>query len=148
MMGVCNNMRMQLTQVRLIVTDFAAVAAYYRDVIGLTPQFDATTPPYTAFKPDQGSTLSLHERADLTELLGDDVLRHAGAGDTAMVSLRVEDLDAYLTEVTARGAEVLAGPVDFGGRVLGAYLRDPEGNLIEIQQWLQVRDGGAIPSAG
>jgi catechol 2,3-dioxygenase-like lactoylglutathione lyase family enzyme len=147
-MGVCNNIGVQLTQVRLIVSDFAAVAAYYRDVIGLTPQFPRLEAPYAAFKPEQGSSLSLHERADLTQILGEGVLRAAGpACDAAMVSLRVDDLDAYLAEVRARGAEVLAGPVDFGGRVLGAYLRDPEGNLIEIQQWLQVRDGGAVPSA-
>jgi lactoylglutathione lyase len=148
MMGTCNNIHMQLTQIRLIVSDFAAVAAYYRDVVGLTPQFAGIEPPYAAFKPEQGSALCLHDRADLAEVLGEGVLRAAGTADAAMVSLRVDDLDAYLAGVTARGADVVAGPVEFGGRVRGAYLRDPEGNLIEIQQWLQVRDGGPVPSAG
>lgn len=149
MMCVCNNTVVHLTQIRLIVSDFPAVAAYYRDVIGLTPQFAADIqPPYVAFKPEQGSGLCLHERANLTEVLGDGVLREAGKADAAMVSLRVDDLDAYLTEVTARGAEVVAGPVEFGGRVRSAYLRDPEDNLIEIQQWLQVHGGGPVPSAG
>jgi predicted enzyme related to lactoylglutathione lyase len=49
--------------------------------------------------------------------------------------------------VTARGATVIAGPVEFGGRTRNVYLRDPEGNLIEIQQWLRVRDCGPIPAA-
>lgn len=149
MMGLCNNLGMQLTQIRLIVSDFAAVAAYYRDVIGLTPQFaHSVEPPYTAFKPEQGSSLCLHDRADLARMLGDGVLREAGRSDAALVSLRVDDLDAYLAEVTARGAEVLAGPVTFGGRTRNAYLRDPEDNLIELQQWLRVRDGGPVPTAG
>ncbi|HEY4455943.1 MAG TPA: VOC family protein [Pseudonocardiaceae bacterium] len=139
---------MHLTQIRLIVSDFAAVAAYYRDVIGLTPQFEPVEPPYAAFKPTQGSALCLQDRADLATALGDGVLRESGKADAALVSLRVDDLDAYLTDVTARGADVVAGPVTFGERVRNAYLRDPEGNLIEIQQWLQVRDGGPVPSAG
>jgi predicted enzyme related to lactoylglutathione lyase len=147
MMGACNNIGVQLTQIRLIVSDFAAVAAYYRDVIGLTPQFATVEPPYAAFKPEQGSSLCLHDRADLAAMLGEGVLREAARSDAALVSLRVEDLDAYLAEVTARGAEAVAGPVNFGERVRSAYLRDPEGNLIELQQWLQVRDGGAVPSA-
>ena len=68
-------------------------------------------------------------------------------GDGALIALRVDDLDAYLAEVKARGATVIAGPVEFGGRTRNAYLRDPEGNLIEIQQWLKVRDGDPIPPA-
>jgi lactoylglutathione lyase len=144
MMGMCNNMHVHLTQIRLIVSDFPAVAAYYRDVIGLKPQFEhVLEPPYTAFKPELGSALCLHERADLVRMLGEEV-----GADTALVSLRVDDLDAYLAEVTARGAKLIAGPTTFGDRTRNAYLRDPEGNLIELQQWLKVRDGGPIPSAG
>ncbi len=147
MMGICNNVRVHLTQIRLIVSDFPAVAAYYHDVIGLKPQFEhLLEPPYTAFKPELGSALCLHERADLVRMLGDGVLSSAG-GDAALVSLRVDDLDAYLAEVTARGAQVIAGPSTFGDRTRNAYLRDPEGNLIELQQWLKVRDGGPIPPA-
>ncbi|HJP76756.1 MAG TPA: VOC family protein [Pseudonocardiaceae bacterium] len=139
---------MHLTQIRLIVDDFPAVAAYYRDVIGLKPQFEhLLEPPYTAFKPELGSSLCLHERADLARMLGDGVLADAPSGDAALVSLRVDDLDAYLAEVAGRGAQVVAGPVTFGDRTRNAYLRDPEGNLIELQQWLTVRDGGAVPSA-
>lgn len=64
-----------------------------------------------------------------------------------MVSLRVDDLDAYLGEVRGRGTEIAAGPVEFGGRIRCAYLRDPEGNLIEIQQWLVTRAGERVPPA-
>ena len=147
MMGVCNNMGVHLTQIRLIVSDFPAVAAYYRDVIGLTPQFEQVSPPYAAFKPELGSALCLHERADLACVLGEGVLAAPSKGDAALVALRVEDLDEYLTQARARGARVIAGPVEFGGRTRNAYLRDPEDNLIEIQQWLEVRAGGPVPAA-
>lgn len=137
---------MHLTQIRLLVTDFAGCAAWYRDVLGLTPQFDPPRPPYAAFKPDQGSALSLHERADLGARLGLE-LGEPG-GDRALVSLRVDDLAGYLASVRARGGQVLSGPVDFDGRLRAAYLRDPEGNLVEIQQWLTTREGGPVPPAG
>ena len=136
---------MHLTQIRLIVGDFARSVEFYRDVVGLRPQAEHPEAPYAAFKPELGSSLCLHERGDLDAMLGG-VLRQ-GRGDTALISLRVDDLDAYLTEIRARGAEIASGPVEFGGRIRCAYLRDPEGNLIEIQQWLVTRSGEPVPPA-
>lgn len=133
---------MHLTQTRLVVTDFDTTFRYYRDVIGLTPQFDPPQPPYAAFKADLGSALALHERTDLAAALGD-ALRVSGerGGDQAVVALRVDDLAGYLAGAVERGAVIAAGPVEFGGRLRSAYLRDPEGNLVEIQQWLTTRTG-------
>ncbi|MGF6886284.1 lactoylglutathione lyase [Nocardia sp. GAS34] len=136
---------MHLTQIRLIVSDFAGSVSFYRDVVGLTPQLENPEPPYAAFKPELGSSLCLHERTDLDAMLGG-VLR-PGHGDTALISLRVDDVDAYITEIRARGAEITTGPVEFGGRIRCAYLRDPEGNLVEIQQWLVTRSGEPVPPA-
>jgi lactoylglutathione lyase len=148
MMALCHHRVVQLTQTRLVVTDFDATFRYYRDVIGLTPQFDPPRPPYAVFKPDLGSALALHERADLAATLGGALrVTDERGGDQMMVALRVDDLDDYLVAVTARGAVVAAGPVDFDGRVRSAYLRDPEGNLVEIQQWLATRSGEPVPPA-
>ncbi len=41
--------------------------------------------------------------------------------------------------VRARGANVVGEPREAWGRLRVAYLRDPEGNLIELQQWLVTR---------
>jgi lactoylglutathione lyase len=38
--------------------------------------------------------------------------------------------------VTARGATLIAEPAVMWERLRVAYLRDPEGNLIELQEWL------------
>lgn len=140
---------MHLTQVRLIVSDFAGMFAYYRDVIGLKPMFPEPNPPYAAFVPELGSSLCLHDRADLATATGGEVSAEAPADktDRSMVALRVDDIDAYLAEVTERGGVVVAGPIDFGGRTRNAYLRDPEGNLLEIQQWLTTRSGEPVPPA-
>jgi catechol 2,3-dioxygenase-like lactoylglutathione lyase family enzyme len=55
---------MDVTQIRLIVSDFPAVYRFYRDVIGLKPQSETENGPYAAFKPDSGSALALHDRAE------------------------------------------------------------------------------------
>ena len=140
---------MELTQIRLIVSDFAGVFEFYRDVIGLRPQSDRASPPYAAFKPELGATLAMHERSALAGVLGDQLRVAAGRGpDAALVCLRVDDLADYLAQVTARGGQLVTGPLDQGDRLRAAYLRDPEGNLIELQQWLATRSGRPVPSAG
>jgi len=126
---------MDVTQIRLIVSDFAGMFRFYRDVIGLKPQFDDDSGPYAAFKPDGGSTIALHDRVALAEVVPD--LAPAG-GDRSLVALRVDDVDAYLIELRGRGAAATE-PAVLDGRVRVAYLRDPEGNLLELQQWLVTR---------
>src|SRR5689334_21598417 len=120
---------MDVTQVRLIVSDFPIVYRFYRDVIGLKPQFETENGPYVAFKPDLGSALALHDRAELSTIVPD---LKPGDGDSALVALRVDDVDSYVAEITARGASCTS-PVVLGDRVRVAYLRDPEGHLLEIQ---------------
>lgn len=129
---------MELSQVRLIVSDFAGCFRFYRDVLGLKPQFDDDRGPYAKFTPDEGSAgIALHDRADLER----DVPGLAAAGgDRALVVLHVEDVDGYAAEIAARGAVLLDGPSVLWERLRVAYLRDPEGNLVELQQWLAPAD--------
>lgn len=134
---------MDVTQFRLIVSDFPSVFHFYRDVIGLRPQFDDDRGPYAAFKPEQGSAIALHDRAELGTIVPD--LAPAG-GDRALVALRVDDVDAFAAELADRGAGPITEPAVLSGRLRVAYLRDPEGNLIELQQWLTTRAADAALS--
>jgi lactoylglutathione lyase len=128
----------ELSQVRRIVSDFAGCFRFYRDVLGLRPQFDDDSGPYAKFSPDEGSAgIALHDRADLERAVPG---LAATGGDRALVVLHVEDVDRYAAEITARGAALLAEPTVMWERLRVAYLRDPEGNLIELQQWLAPRD--------
>jgi lactoylglutathione lyase len=56
------------------------------------------------------------------------------------VVLRVDDLDAAYGELTSRGAEFIRIPGQMGDRMRVAHLEDPEGNLIELQEWLALRE--------
>ena len=52
---------------------------------------------------------------------------------SAFLNIRVADIAAAYREWSAKGAEFLTEPVDFG-REIRAYIRDPDGHLIEVGQ--------------
>ncbi|MEV6111420.1 VOC family protein [Streptomyces sp. NPDC052109] len=129
---------MELAQVRLLVTDFAACYRFYAHVLGLKPQSGATEGPYEKFSPHTGSAgIALQDRAMMAEIL--DELGETATGHRSLVVLRVDDLDAYCTEITSRGATLLHGPAPLTDRMRVAHLKDPEDNVVELQQWLLLR---------
>lgn len=129
---------MELAQVRLLVGDFAACYRFYADVLGLKPQSGAVHGPYEKFSPAVGSAgIALQDRALMAEVLGE--LADAPDGHRSLVVLRVDDLDATCAQITSRGATLLHGPAPMTDRMRVAHLKDPEGNLVELQEWLLLR---------
>lgn len=129
---------MELAQVRLLVSDFAACYRFYAEVLGLKPQSGATQGPYEKFSPSVGSAgIALQDRAMMAQVLGE--LGDLATGHRSLVVLRVDDLDAYCSQVVSRGAVLLRGPAPMTDRMRVAYLKDPEGNLVELQEWLLLR---------
>ncbi|MFD4571128.1 VOC family protein [Streptomyces sp. NPDC058417] len=131
---------MELAQVRLLVTDFAACYHFYADVLGLKPQSGAVDGPYEKFSPATGAAgIAVQDRAVMAGLLGE--LGEDVRGHRSLVALRVDDLDDYCARITARGAELVHGPALFTDRMRVAHLKDPEGNLVELQEWLLLGGG-------
>ncbi|MFE0255939.1 VOC family protein [Streptomyces sp. NPDC059010] len=129
---------MELAQVRLLVTDFAACYRFYSHVLGLKPQSGAVNGPYEKFSPAVGSAgIALQDRGMMAEVLGE--LGDTATGHRSLVVLRVDDLDAYCARITERGATLLHGPAPMTDRMRVAHLKDPEGNLVELQEWLLLR---------
>ncbi len=125
---------MELVQVRLIVDDFGSMFRFYRDVLGLTPQVDDDKGPYGKLSPPSGhAAIALQSRAHLRETLPQ---LATGTGDRALIALKVVDLDATVVALRARGAVLSSDPTTAWGRLKLVHLRDPEQNLIELQQWL------------
>ncbi|WP_432119003.1 VOC family protein [Streptomyces sp. bgisy032] len=129
---------MELAQVRLLVSDFSACYRFYGEVLGLKPQSGAANGPYEKFSPAAGSAGgALQDRAAMAEVL--DELADAATGHRSLVVLRVDRLNAYCEEITLRGATVLHGPAVMTDRMRAAHLKDPEGNLVELQEWQLLR---------
>ncbi|MFI1567823.1 VOC family protein [Streptomyces sp. NPDC020490] len=129
---------MELAQVRLLVSDFPACYRFYADVLGLKPQSGASRGPYEKFSPAAGSAgIALQDRAMMAEILGE--LGGPANGHRSLVVLRVDDLNAYCEQITVRGATLLHGPAPMTDRMRVAHLKDPEGNVVELQEWLLLR---------
>ncbi len=125
---------MELVQIRLIVDDFGTMFRFYRDVVGLLPQVNDERGPYGKLAlPTGAAAIALQARAHLQETLPE---LAPGVGDRALIVIKVEDLDNAVTSARARGATFLGEPKTAWGRLRLIYLRDPEQNLIELQQWL------------
>jgi catechol 2,3-dioxygenase-like lactoylglutathione lyase family enzyme len=119
---------MKLSQLRLLVDDFPGCFRFLRDTLGLESSFVTEDEDYASFSAGDG-TIALFRRSGQAGVVD---LR--APGDSALVVLEVDDVDA---EVARLGDLVVEGPVDqpeWGGRV--AYLRDPDGNLFELFQVL------------
>ncbi|MFF6994979.1 VOC family protein [Streptomyces sp. NPDC008313] len=129
---------MELAQVRLLVSDFPACYRFYADVLGLKPQSGAAEGPYEKFSPATGSAgIALQDRAMMSQVLGE--LGEPASGHRSLVVLRVDDLDAHCEAITARGGSLVHGPAPMTDRMRVAHLKDPEGNLVELQEWLLLR---------
>ncbi|MFJ4471030.1 VOC family protein [Streptomyces sp. NPDC089424] len=125
---------MELAHVRLLVSDFAACYRFYAEVLGLKPQSGAAEGPYEKFSPTTGAAgIVLQDRATMAGLLGE--VNDTVSGHRSLVVLRVDDLDATCDRVISRGATLLHGPAATADRMRTAHLKDPEGNLVELQEW-------------
>jgi catechol 2,3-dioxygenase-like lactoylglutathione lyase family enzyme len=60
---------------------------------------------------------------------------------SAFINVRVADINSIFNEWTAKGAEFLTEPVDHG-REIRAYVRDPDGHLIEVGQLIGLGEPG------
>lgn len=127
--------------VSLSVADLDAQQSWYQRVLGFTEvieQFALPEPPVrtVVLRSSEGLRIELIARAGSAraEVYGDplDTLRGQGYGHWAV---QVADLDGAFAAITENGGQAVWPPADAverGARF--AYVKDPEGNLIELIQ--------------
>jgi catechol 2,3-dioxygenase-like lactoylglutathione lyase family enzyme len=116
-----------LTHVRLLVSDMSASYRFYRDALGLPTTWDEN-PGYAEFEVGPEHALAIFPRSEMAETVD---LRPDG-GDGAVLVFSVESVDDEVARLRAEGVEV-GDPFDrrdWGLRA--AHLRDPDGNLVEL----------------
>ncbi len=124
---------MQLTHIRLLVANFSECFRFYRDVLGLLLNIGDENGPYASFSVG-GAEIALFSRDAMAEAVGTSALLSvAEAKDKAAIMIAVSDVDAAYHAVVARGGMFVNPPFDqLQWMVRYAHLRDPEGNLIEL----------------
>ncbi len=131
---------MQIDHIRLLTADFVACFRFYRDVMGFRVTWGDEGGSYASFsdREDKKPTLALFEREAMAAEVGTSHLpTGAPAQDRAILIIGVEDVDRTVQELEARGAPVVKAPQDYPDwGIRAAYLRDPDGNLIEVNSGL------------
>jgi len=119
-----------LAHVCFTVADLEASVAFYRDVLGLVPAFE--------FINDRGEKFGQYLHAGgrtFLELFQGERVEPAGERQSYRhLCLEVDDLRATAGALRRRGAEV--SEVTAGSdHSLQAWLRDPDGNRIELHEY-------------
>ena len=134
---------MPLFSFRLLVSNFGASVTFWREVIGLSLAYSDETMGYAYFETGSAG-LELYSRDGFASALGE--VRSAPAeGRQAVVTFKVEDVDATFADLVKRGAQPIANPKDRPQwRARTGHLADPDGYLVEIYSSL---DASEVPTA-
>ena len=116
----------------LTVSDMATSVAFYRDILGMqaleSEAADGSRRRALAFGAQK---INLHPAQ--TPFTPHAAQPRAGSADLCFLSST--PLDAWLPYLKASGQTVLEGPVQRNGAlgpIVSLYIRDPDGNLLEI----------------
>jgi predicted enzyme related to lactoylglutathione lyase len=115
--------------ITVVVEDLQAAKQFYLKVFGLP--VDYADDNSTVFK--FGNTLiNLLKTTAAGELIEPATIAHREAGSRVVFTIMVDDVDALCAELTARGVELLNGPMDRPWGIRTASFDDPSGQIWEI----------------
>ena len=118
----------------LIVADLDRALQFYTGTLGL--KLGHRSGDYAQL--DTGKTrLALYTRNAMATTLGFGLVAPSANAPGFEIGFKVDDVDAAVTELVAHGASPAVPPADrfWGQRT--AYVRDPDGHLIELAQDLR-----------
>jgi lactoylglutathione lyase len=127
---------MHVRHPRLLVSNFPECFRFYSDTLSMKVHWGSEDDSYASFVHVEGAdvTLALFKRQAMAEVLGTaDLPGNAVCQDRFALIVQVEEIDAICEELSNEGIDVVAGPEDHPDwGIRSAYIRDPDGNLIEL----------------
>jgi catechol 2,3-dioxygenase-like lactoylglutathione lyase family enzyme len=121
---------MELTHIRLLVNDIESCREFYKNKLGLNETLAVVEGIYYEFAAGD-CILALYKRDLMESVAG--VAVGSAAADKVALTFNVADVDSTYKALSAKGVQFVTQPHGQEAWVLRvAHLRDPEGNLIEI----------------
>ncbi len=115
----------------LIVEDMDRALRFYTDVLGL--RLGHRSGDYAQL--DTGATrLGLYTRGAMGKTLGMSLKPPAHDAPGFEIGFKVPDVEEVFSELVGRGASAVMPPTDRPWGQRTAYVRDPDGHLIELAQ--------------
>jgi catechol 2,3-dioxygenase-like lactoylglutathione lyase family enzyme len=118
-----------ISAITLFVEDLAATKQFYLDVFGLPVHYEDDASAVFNFGNTLINLLTIDEAPSLIEPAA---VASRDAGSRMQFTIDVDDVDAMCAELTARGVELLNGPMDRPWGIRTASFRDPAGHIWEI----------------
>ena len=134
---------------RLNVQNYAECKLFYQDVLGLKVSMNNDAEEYIEF--DAGETkITILNRSRLKDYIDSILVPRGSANETAtydrhdakiILTFAVPDLDDAIAQLKVKGIPIFSPPWQFpveglAGGVVSACIRDPDGNIIELEQIL------------
>ena len=127
---------MKIDHVRLLVKNFAECFRFYRDVIGLKVLWGNEADSYASFIDQTGEmpNIALFKREAMADAIGTSGLPvDANCQDRTVLIIGVQDVDAEFKRMQELGVRIVSEPKNYPGwGMRSSYVRDPDGNLIEL----------------
>ena len=118
-----------ISAITLFVEDLPTTKAFYEKVFGLPIHYEDDASAVFNF----GNTLiNLLKVSEAHELIAPATVASPDAGSRLQFTISVDDVDAMCAELSARGVELLNGPMDRPWGIRTASFRDPAGHIWEI----------------
>jgi lactoylglutathione lyase len=118
-----------ITAITLFVEDLDAAKAFYQRAFDLPITYEDDASAVFTFADTMINLLKIEAAHELIEPA---TVGGPETGGRMQLTLTVDDVDARCAELTARGVELLNGPMDRPWGIRTASFRDPAGHIWEI----------------
>ena len=121
----------QIGAITIFVADLPRSRAFYQDVFSAPVIYADQNSVVFDFA---GTMINLLESAEAISLVEPETVADRSAGSRFMLSIWVDDVDSSCLELSARGVDLMNGPIDRAWGKRTASFTDPDGNIWELAQ--------------